>query len=165
MAKDGLFPKFATRIHPRYKTPYVTTLISGTICAVCAGVLPIDILGELTSIGTLFAFVLVCLGVLVLRVRQPDLPRKFKVPGGPYLVPLLGAGSSGLLVCTATIHTIERLFIWMALGFIIYFMYGYKHATVRTRVLPQDMETTPEMELPSTDYETDKEREEKEDNN
>jgi len=140
MAVDGLFPKVATKVHPKYKTPYVTTLISGSICALAAGVLPIDILGELTSIGTLFAFVLVCLGVMVLRIRQPDLPRKFKVPGGPYLVPLLGALSSGTLVCTATVPTIYRLFAWMGLGWILYFCYGYKHATVRKQRMPNSVE-------------------------
>jgi basic amino acid/polyamine antiporter, APA family len=127
-AKDGLFPPCATRIHPKYQTPYVTTIITGVVCAICAGLLPIDILGELSSIGTLFAFLLVSLGVMVLRLRRPELERKFKVPGGPYLVPLLGAGSSGLLICTATPATIYRLFIWMFIGLLIYFFYGKANA-------------------------------------
>lgn len=128
MAVDGLFPKFATRIHPRYKTPFVTTLISGICCASLSAVAPIGVLAELTSIGTLFAFVLVSLGVMILRLRRPDLKRIFKVPFGPYLIPLLGAFSSGALVCTATVPTIMRLIIWMCVGWIIYFYYGYYHS-------------------------------------
>ena len=130
MAVDGLFPKFATWIHPRYKTPYVTTLISGICCAIISALAPIDVLAELTSIGTLFAFVLVCLGVMILRLRRPDLKRAFKVPFGPYLIPLLGAFSSGALVCTATVPTILRLIIWMCLGWILYFCYGYYHSVL-----------------------------------
>jgi len=121
MATDGLFSPVATKLHPTYKTPYVTTAVTGVICAIAAGFLPIDVLGELSSIGTLFAFFLVSLGVMILRLRQPDLPRKFMVPGGPYLIPLSGSLSSGLLVCTATVATIYRLFIWMAIGLVIYF--------------------------------------------
>jgi basic amino acid/polyamine antiporter, APA family len=131
MAQDGLFPKFAAKIHPRFGTPYVTTIITGLACALAGGVLPIDVLGELTSIGTLFAFVLVSLGVMILRLRRPDIPRRFKVPGGPYLIPLLGACSSGLLMYTATTHTILRLFAWMALGLVIYALYGRKHSKLR----------------------------------
>ncbi len=131
MAYDGLFPPFAAKIHPRFGTPYVTTILSGVVCAIAGGVLPIDILGELTSIGTLFAFVLVSLGVMILRVRRPDIPRSFRVPGGSYLVPLCGAASSGLLMYTATTHTLIRLFGWMALGLVIYALYGRKHSKLR----------------------------------
>ena len=95
MAMDGLFPKVATKIHPRFGTPYVTTIITGIVCAIAGGMLPIDVLAELTSIGTLFAFVLVCIGVMILRLRRPEIPRVFRVPGGPYLVPILGALTSG----------------------------------------------------------------------
>jgi APA family basic amino acid/polyamine antiporter len=131
MAHDGLFPPLAAKIHPRYGTPYITTIITGVVCAIAGGMLPIEILGELTSIGTLFAFVLVSIGVAILRVRRPELPRAFKVPGGPYLVPVLGALTSGLLMCTATIPTIIRLFVWMAVGLVIYFAYGRKHSKLR----------------------------------
>jgi basic amino acid/polyamine antiporter, APA family len=117
MAHDGLFPEVAAKIHPRFGTPYVTTLLTGAVCAVAAGILPIDILAELTSIGTLFAFLLVSLGV--------------KAPGGPYVVPILGALTSGLLMITATTATIVRLFAWMALGLVIYFLYGRKHSKLR----------------------------------
>jgi len=131
MANDGLLPPWAAKIHPRYGTPHITTIVTGVLCAIAAGVLPIDILGELCSIGTLFAFVLVSLGVMILRLRHPDAPRSFRVWGGPYLVPILGALSSGLLMFTATTHTIIRLFVWMALGLVIYFAYGYRNSKLR----------------------------------
>jgi APA family basic amino acid/polyamine antiporter len=121
----------ATRIHPKYGTPYITTIITGVVCAVAGGCLPIDVLAELTSIGTLFAFVLVSLGVMILRIRRPDIPRLFKVPWGPYVVPLLGAAFSGALMYTATTHTIIRLFAWLALGLIFYAFYGRKHSKLR----------------------------------
>jgi APA family basic amino acid/polyamine antiporter len=131
MAHDGLFPAFAAKIHPRFGTPWVTTILAGVVCAVAGGVLPIDLLGELTSVGTLFAFVLVSLGVMILRLKRPDLPRAFKVPGGPYLVPICGALSSGLLMYTATTLTLLRLFVWMAIGLVIYGFYGRKHSKLR----------------------------------
>jgi APA family basic amino acid/polyamine antiporter len=131
MALDGLFPKVATKIHPRFGTPYVTTIITGVICAVAGGILPIEILAELTSIGTLFAFVLVCLGVMILRIKRPDIPRVFRVPGGAYAVPIIGALFSGGLMYSATTHTIIRLFGWLALGLIFYYFYGRKHSTLR----------------------------------
>jgi len=131
MAVDGLFPKVATKIHPRFGTPYVTTIITGLVCALAGGLLPIDILAELTSIGTLFAFVLVSLGVMILRLKRPDIPRAFRVPGGPYWVPLCGALSSGLLMYTATTHTIIRLVVWLFLGLIFYYNYGRKHSKLR----------------------------------
>ncbi len=92
------------------------------------GLLPIDILSELTSIGTLFAFLLVCLGVMVMRRKRVDLPRAFKVPFGPYFIPLLGAGSAALLMYTATTATLIRLFMWMLVGLMIYFAYGRRHS-------------------------------------
>ena len=131
MAHDGLLPPVAAKIHPRFGTPYVTTIITGIVCALGGGLLPIDILAELTSIGTLFAFVLVSLGVMVLRLKRPELPRAFRVPGGPYVVPILGALTSGVLMYTATTATIVRLFVWMAIGLVIYFGYSRKHSKLR----------------------------------
>jgi APA family basic amino acid/polyamine antiporter len=128
MARDGLLPAWAARVHPRFRTPYVTTAITGSVCAVVGGLLPIEILSELTSIGTLFAFFLVSLGVMILRRKQPDLPRPFRVPFGPYVVPLLGAGASAVLMYTATTETLIRLFLWMAIGLAIYFSYGRRHS-------------------------------------
>ncbi len=131
MAQDGLFPPVAAKIHPRFGTPYITTIITGIVCAVAGGMLPIDILAELTSIGTLFAFVLVSVGVMILRIKRPEIPRGFRAPGGPYVVPILGALTSGLLMYTATTATIVRLFAWMAIGLAIYFAYGRKHSKLR----------------------------------
>jgi APA family basic amino acid/polyamine antiporter len=131
MAHDGLFPAIAAKVHPRFGTPYITTIITGVVCAVAGGVLPIDILAELTSIGTLFAFVLVSIGVLILRIQRPNLPRAFRVPGGTYFVPIAGALCSGSLMCWATIPTIVRLFVWMGIGLAIYFAYGAKHSKLR----------------------------------
>jgi len=131
MAQDGLFPQVAAKIHPRFGTPYITTIITGAVCALAGGLLPIDILAELTSIGTLFAFVLVSIGVMILRIKRPNIPRAFRAPGGTYLVPLMGALTSGILMYTATTATIIRLFAWMAIGFVVYFMYGRKHSKLR----------------------------------
>ena len=131
MARDGLFPQFAAKVHPKFGTPHVTTIITGIVCAIAGGLLPIDILGELTSIGTLFAFVLVSLGVMILRIRRPDIPRAFKVPGGAYFVPICGALTSGVLMYTATTATLIRLFAWMALGVVFYWAYGRKHSRLR----------------------------------
>ena len=137
MAHDGLLPPGAAKVHPKFGTPYVTTIITGVVCAIAGGLLPIDILSELTSIGTLFAFVLVSIGVMILRFKRPDLPRAFRVPGGPYFVPIMGALTSGLLMYTATTATIVRLFVWMAIGLLIYFGYGRKHSKLQAAAAGQ----------------------------
>ena len=134
MAHDGLLPAAAAKVHPRFGTPHITTILTGIVCAIAGGVLPIDVLGELTSIGTLFAFVLVSIGVMILRLRRPEIPRAFRVPGGPFVVPLLGALTSGVLMYTATTHTLIRLFAWMALGLLIYAFYGRKHSKIRKQL-------------------------------
>jgi len=139
MAEDGLFPKVATRVHPRFKTPWVTTLISGITCAIMAGLLPIGVLGEMTSVGTLLAFVIVNIGVIILRRTQPDAPRKFKVPGGPYLIPVFGALFSTLLIATATTASLIRLVVWMAIGFLLYFTYGWRHSKINRPELYGDV--------------------------
>lgn len=151
MAVDGFVPKFCARIHPRYKTPWVTTIISGMLCALCAGILPIEVLSELTSVGTLFAFVLVCLGVSVLRYRRPNLERKFKVPLGPWLIPGLGALTSGLLICTSTRQTIYRLLGWMAIGWVIYFAWGMENSqeAVNRTTLPSSSSDSDGNGVPS----------------
>jgi APA family basic amino acid/polyamine antiporter len=131
MAHDGLFPAFATKVHPRFKTPYVTTILTGFFCALAGGALPVEFLADLTSIGTLFAFVLVSLGVMILRLRRPDMPRAFRVPGGPYLVPIASALASTALMYFTTTETIIRLFVWMAIGLVIYFAYGSRHSRLR----------------------------------
>ncbi|KAG9293236.1 hypothetical protein G9A89_010607 [Geosiphon pyriformis] len=130
MAQDGLFPAIAAKVHPRFQTPYITTAITGIACAIIAALLPIEILAELTSVGTLFAFFLVNIGVLILRFKAPDVPRRFRVPGGPFFVPIVGALFSILLLATATRASIERLFIWMAIGILIYVFYGRRYSKI-----------------------------------
>ena len=120
MARDGLLPGIVARIHPRYGTPYLTTLGSGFLVAVAGGLLSVDILGELVSVGTLFAFALVSFGVMVLRRRKPQLTRPFKVPGGPYLVPGLSVGVCVSLMYTATLQGVLMLLAWLALGLAYY---------------------------------------------
>jgi len=129
MAGDGLLPSWFTRVHPRFRTPYTTTILTGAAVAVVGGLFPIGILGNLVNIGTLFAFVLVCLGVWVLRYTRPDLERPFKTPLVP-LVPIMGMLTClGLMVGLGR-QTWERLFIWMVIGLVIYFFYGYRHSRV-----------------------------------
>ena len=130
MGKDGLLPAWASTIHPRYRTPYVTTIITGGIVMLASGFTPIGVLGELVSIGTLFAFVIVSLGVIVLRRTRPDLHRPFKTPFVPAL-PIASALVSLALMAALPASTWERLIIWMALGLAIYFAYGRTHSKLR----------------------------------
>ncbi|KAI9263166.1 amino acid permease-domain-containing protein [Phascolomyces articulosus] len=135
MATDGLFPPWFAKIHPKYKTPYVATLVIGFITAIMAAVLPVDLLGNMTSIGTLFAFLTVHVGVIILRFTQPDVERRFKIPGGKYFslaYPIMGIIISILLITTSEVTTIWRLFVWVAIGCIVYFAYGIRRSVMRT---------------------------------
>jgi APA family basic amino acid/polyamine antiporter len=131
MSRDGLLPDWMSRIHPRYRTPHLTTLITGAIVMVSSGFTSIGVLGELVSIGTLFAFVIVSIGVIVLRRTRPDLERPFKTPLVPVL-PILSALVSFALMLALPRPTWERLIIWMVLGLVIYFTYGRNHSRLRT---------------------------------
>jgi APA family basic amino acid/polyamine antiporter len=131
MARDGLLPKRFAAVHPQFRTPYVTTILTGTIAACFAGLFPIGILGELVSIGTLLAFVIVSIGVLVLRYTHPKLPRAFKTPLVP-IVPILGAAVSLLQMLALPRDTWIRLIVWMAIGLVLYFSYGYRHSLARS---------------------------------
>jgi APA family basic amino acid/polyamine antiporter len=127
MAHDGLLPKTFARLHPRFKTPYITTILTGCVASVIAGLLPINILGELVSIGTLLAFVIVCASVLILRAKKPDVHRPFKTPFMPW-VPILG-----IIICMAQMLALPkdtwwRLIIWLAAGLFIYFLYGIRNS-------------------------------------
>ncbi|MBS1732713.1 MAG: amino acid permease [Bacteroidetes bacterium] len=127
MSKDGLLPPAFSALHPKFKTPYKANLIILAIVGVFAAFVPGDIVGEMTSIGTLFAFILVCAAVIILRKTEPNLPRQFKTPFVP-VVPILG-----IIVCAAMIFGLGwtnwlRLFGWLAIGFIIYFMYSKKNS-------------------------------------
>ncbi len=130
MANDRLLPPLFAKIHPKFQTPHLSTIVVGLAVASLAGFMPIEKLGELVSIGTLFAFVLVCGGVLVLRSSHPELPRHFKCPAVP-VVPI-----AGILVCLGLmaglpLDTWVRLLVWLLIGFAIYFGYGIKHSQLR----------------------------------
>jgi basic amino acid/polyamine antiporter, APA family len=129
MAKDGLLPWF-DRVHPRFQTPHIATMITGVFVAFCGGLMPISIVGELVSIGTLLAFVLVCVGVIILRIKRPDLERPFKVPLY-WLVAPLGVVSCLWVMYSLPGDTWIRLFVWLAIGFVVYFSYGVKHSRLR----------------------------------
>jgi APA family basic amino acid/polyamine antiporter len=130
MSRDGLLPPFAKKIHPKFRTPHITSIITGIVVALAAGFTPIGALGELVSIGTLLAFVIVSVGVVFLRYRRPDLHRPFKTPLVPF-IPILSALVSMALMLGLPWDTWLRLIIWMAIGLVLYFAYGYRHSELR----------------------------------
>lgn len=129
MAKDGLLPRWAGEVHPRFRTPWISTMTVGGFVAFFGALLPINILGELVSIGTLLAFVIVCAGVLMLRRSKPDMHRPFKTPWVPF-VPLMGIIVSSLLMLSLPLDTWLRLIIWLIIGLAIYFGYGRYHSVL-----------------------------------
>jgi APA family basic amino acid/polyamine antiporter len=131
MSRDRLLPAVFGRVHPRFRTPYLSTILVGLVVAVTAGLLPIGVLSQLVSIGSLLAFVLVCIGVVVLRRTAPDVPRPFRTPGVPW-VPVLGAHICVVQMVSLPRTTWERLIIWMAAGLVIYFLYGRHRARKET---------------------------------
>jgi APA family basic amino acid/polyamine antiporter len=130
MAKDGLLPAWAAKIHPKFRTPHITSILTGVVVALAAGFTPIGILGQLVSIGTLMAFVIVSIGVIFLRYQRPDLERPFRTPWVPFLPALSALVSLGLMAGLPR-ETWERLIIWMAIGIVFYFAYGYRHSRLR----------------------------------
>jgi APA family basic amino acid/polyamine antiporter len=130
MSRDGLLPPALQQVHPKYRTPHVATIVTGLIAAFFAGVFPLDVLGELISIGILLAFTAVCAGVLVLRRTQPDTPRPFRVPAAAFTC------TAGVVVCMAMTlalphDTWVRLAVWSVIGLALYFGYGFKHSRLR----------------------------------
>jgi APA family basic amino acid/polyamine antiporter len=129
MSRDGLVPKVFSDVHPKFATPYKSNILFFFFTAAFAAFVPGDVVGEMTSIGTLFAFMLVCAGVWIMRVRRPDIPRGFRVPLLPAVAIL------GILVCGAMIYGLGwtnwlRLLGWLAIGFVLYFAYGRKHSAL-----------------------------------
>jgi basic amino acid/polyamine antiporter, APA family len=137
MARDGMIPKLFGEIHPQFKTPWKSSIVTSVFCALLAGLLPIDILGELVSIGTLLAFVIVCVGILVLRIAKPELTRPFRTPFVWLVAP------AGILMCGAMMYWLPfdtwlRLIVWTIIGVIIYFAYSRHHAKAPRWSLTED---------------------------
>jgi APA family basic amino acid/polyamine antiporter len=135
MSKDGLLPKMFSAVHPKFRTPWISSITVGLVVAVFASTIPLDALGEMTSIGTLLAFIIVCAGVLVLRKKRPELPRPFRSPMFP-ATPILGILISLAMMLGLPLMTWYRLFIWLAVGLIIYFLYGKSHSRVQKGLPP-----------------------------
>ncbi len=127
MSRDGLLPALFSHVHPRFRTPYISTVLVGIVVALVAGFTPIDVVAELTNIGTLAAFVLVSLGVLILRRTQPNMHRAFRVPWVP-VIPVLSILASLVLIVNPPWVTILRFIIWLILGIVIYFFYSISHS-------------------------------------
>jgi APA family basic amino acid/polyamine antiporter len=127
MSRDGLLPPFVNKVHPKFQTPYITSIVTGVLVAAVSGLLTVREAGSLVSIGTLLAFVIVSAGVLVLRVREPNLQRAFKTPAVWFVAPA-GALSAFYLMASLPWRTWERLLIWLGIGLVIYFAYGYKNS-------------------------------------
>jgi basic amino acid/polyamine antiporter, APA family len=130
MSHDGLLPRRFGAVHPRFHTPHFSTVLTGLAAAVLGGILPVDILGELVSIGTLVAFIVVCIGVLVLRYTRPDLKRPFRAPW-IWFTSVMGVIFCAAMAVSLPESTWLRLGIWSALGFAVYFLYGYRHSRLR----------------------------------
>ena len=130
MARDGLLPQWAAKVHPKYRTPHVTTWLTGIVVAVFASIANINEVVELTNIGTLFAFVLVCVGITILRYKDPNRERPFRVPLGAWLIPMLGAAFCVFLMFYLPPTSWWRFIGWLILGMSIYFSYGYTHSVV-----------------------------------
>ncbi len=131
MSRDGLLPKGFSKVHPKYQTPHIPTIWTGIFVAVISAVANIDEIVQLTNIGTLFAFILVCLGIIILRRTDPDRPRAFKTPFVPW-IPILGILMCLYLILGLPLVTVFRFIGWLVIGMVIYFFYGYKNSKLRS---------------------------------
>jgi APA family basic amino acid/polyamine antiporter len=127
MSRDGLLPPAFSRVHRKYRTPHVSTWVAGLFVGIPAGVWDIGTFADLASIGTLFAFVVVSAGVIVLRRTQPERPRRFRVPGVP-VVPIISMAACFLLMLGLPLETWIRFVVWLAIGLVIYWLFGRKHS-------------------------------------
>ncbi len=135
MSRDGLLPNAFSKVHPRFRTPHVATWVAGIFVGIPAGIFDIGTLADLSNIGTLFAFVLVSIAVLILRKTQPDRPRGFRVPLVP-LVPILSVVTCVVLMASLTLENWIRFFVWLAIGLVIYFLYSRKRSTLQASATP-----------------------------
>ncbi len=133
MSRDGLLGKWAGVVHPRFRTPYLSTIFTGIAVGLATGILPLQLLGQLVNIGTLLAFALVCAGVLVLRKKRPDLERPFRTPWVPF-VPVMGILCCVGLMATLPADTWIRLMVWLAIGFLIYFGYSRRNSVLQQQI-------------------------------
>src|SRR2546426_133007 len=134
MARDGLIPRsFFAAVHPRFRTPHKATILTGVLVAIVAALFPLKILADLVNIGTLMAFVIVCAAVIVMRRTNPGLPRPFRTPLVP-LVPVLGIGMNLLMMLSLGAENWLRLFVWLAVGLVVYFGYGRSRSTMGQRL-------------------------------
>jgi len=133
MSRDGLLPPGVSKVHPKFGTPYITTIITCIIVAIVAGLTQIQVVGEMTSIGTLFAFVVVCSAVIVLRIQRPEAHRPFRVPAG-YTFPVLGILSCLWLMLSLPVITWVRFLVWLDIGIFIYWSYGRRHSPLVNRI-------------------------------
>src|SRR5437763_325381 len=133
MSRDGLLPPFFARVHPRFGTPHVATIITGIFVGVAALFSSLDAMVDLTNIGTLFAFLLVCIGIIILRVKDPHRERSFRVPGGTWFLPVLGGLSCIFLAKYLPKESWYRFGIWLLVGMVVYLSYGYRHSRLKNR--------------------------------
>src|ERR1700728_3163461 len=138
MANDMLLPPLFSKIHPKFRTPWKSNLLLMVFVSIGAAFTPIARLGNLTSIGTLFAFVLVCIAVVIMRKKEPDLPRPFKTPLVPF-VPILGVLVNLALMAGLGIITWAAFLIWMAIGLIVYFSYGRRTSALQNALVPSSV--------------------------
>jgi APA family basic amino acid/polyamine antiporter len=162
MSRDGLLPPFFARVHPKFRTPHVATIITGVFVGVAALFSSLDAMVDLTNIGTLFAFFLVCVGIIILRVKDPHRERSFRVPGGTWFLPVLGGLSCIFLAKYLPVESWWRFGIWLCVGMVVYILYGYRHSRLRPRgTIPPGPtgggnvmhDFNPEQRLPERDVE------------